>query len=95
VLRLYLFGFDGFGAASNTASRRQAGRGCLSTAWATVALCAGPPYPRCPLPAGRTAPTLLRGSYKMPYAVGVAAAFLDGLVLTLVGGRGRGPLRTR
>jgi hypothetical protein len=49
MLRLHLFGFDGFGAASNTASRRQAGRGCLSTARATVAPCAGPPHPWCPL----------------------------------------------
>jgi hypothetical protein len=45
VLWLHLFGFDGFGAASNVASRRQAGRGCPSTARATVAPCAGPPHP--------------------------------------------------
>jgi hypothetical protein len=32
-------------------------------------------------------------SYKMSYAVEVAAAFLDGLVLTPVRGRGRGPPR--
>jgi hypothetical protein len=45
VLRLHLFGFDGFGAASNAASRRQAGRGCPSTARATVTLCAGSLHP--------------------------------------------------
>jgi hypothetical protein len=39
---LHLFGFDGFGAASNAASRRQAGRGCSSTARVTVASCTGP-----------------------------------------------------
>jgi hypothetical protein len=48
-----------------------------------------------PCAAGRTAPTLPGGLYKMSYAVEVVAAFLDGLVLTPVGGRGRGPLRTR
>jgi hypothetical protein len=45
--------------------------------------------------AGRTVPTPSGGSYKTSYAVGVAAAFLDGLVLTLVGGRERGPLHAR
>jgi hypothetical protein len=64
------------------------GRGCPSTARATVAPCVGPPHPRLLLPAGRTG-----GPYKTPYAAGVAATFLDGLVLTLVGGRERGPLR--
>jgi hypothetical protein len=44
---------------------------------------------------GRTAPMLPRGSYKTSYAVEVAVAFLDGLVLTPVGGRGQGPLRMR
>jgi hypothetical protein len=38
---------------------------------------------------GRTA-----GSYKTSYATGAATAFLDGLVLTPVGGQERGPLRT-
>jgi hypothetical protein len=33
-----------------------------------------------------------RGLYKTSYAVEVAATFLDGLVLTPVGGQGRGPL---
>jgi hypothetical protein len=47
-----------------------------------------------PCTAGRTAPTLSGGSYKMLYAMEVVATFLDGLVLTPVGGRGRGPLRT-
>jgi hypothetical protein len=46
------------------------------------------PHPQLLLPAGRTG-----GSYKMPYAAGVATVLLDGLVLTLVGGRERGPLR--
>jgi hypothetical protein len=45
VLRLHLFGFDSFGAASNATSRRQAERGCPSTARATVATCVGPPRP--------------------------------------------------
>jgi hypothetical protein len=49
VLRLHLFGFDGFGAAFNAASCRQAGRGCLSTARATVVSCVGPPHPWRPL----------------------------------------------
>jgi hypothetical protein len=49
VLWLHLFGFDGFGAASNAAPRRQMGRGCPSTARATVALCAGLPHPWLPL----------------------------------------------
>jgi hypothetical protein len=40
--------------------------------------------------AGRTG-----GSYKTPYAAGITAAFLDGLVLTRVGGWERGPLRAR
>jgi hypothetical protein len=49
VLRLHFFGFDGFGAASNAASCRQAGRGCPSPARAMVASCAGPPHPQRPL----------------------------------------------
>jgi hypothetical protein len=49
VLRLHLFGFDGFGAASNVASRRRARRGCPSTARATVAPCAGSSHPQRPL----------------------------------------------
>jgi hypothetical protein len=56
------------------------GRGCPSTAWAIVALCASLPHPWLPLPARRTG-----GSYKTSYAAAVAAAFLDGLVLTPVG----------
>jgi hypothetical protein len=39
--RVWLLGLDGFGAVS----RRQAGRGCPSTAQATVAPCAGLPHP--------------------------------------------------
>jgi hypothetical protein len=46
-----------------------------------------------PRAGGRTVPTPSRGSYKTSYVVEVAAAFLDGLVLTPVGGRERGPLR--
>jgi hypothetical protein len=49
VLRLHLFGFDGFGAASNADSRRQAGHGCPSTIRATVAPCVGPLHPWRPL----------------------------------------------
>jgi hypothetical protein len=56
------------------------GHGCPSTAWATVAPCTGLPHPWLPLPAGRTG-----GPYKTSYAAAVAAAFLDGLVLTPVG----------
>jgi hypothetical protein len=33
---VWLLGLDGFGAASSAAYRRQAGRGCSSTARATV-----------------------------------------------------------
>jgi hypothetical protein len=47
-----------------------------------------------PCVAGRTAPMPSGGSYKTSYAMEMAAAFLDGLVLTPVGGQGRGPLRT-
>jgi hypothetical protein len=45
-----------------------------------------------PSAAGHAFSTLPGGSYKTSYAVEVAVAFLDGLVLTPVGGRGRGPL---
>jgi hypothetical protein len=48
-----------------------------------------------PCVADHAAPTPPGGSYKTSYAVEVAAAFLDGLVLAPVGGRGRGPLRAR
>jgi hypothetical protein len=48
-----------------------------------------------PCVVGCTAPTLPGGSYETSYAVGVVAAFVDGLVLTPVGGQGRGPLHTR
>jgi hypothetical protein len=47
-----------------------------------------------PCVAGRTTPTLSWELYKTSYAVGVVAAFLDGLVLTPVRGRERGPLCT-
>jgi hypothetical protein len=80
--RVWLPGLDGFGAASSVACRRQAGRGCSSTARLMVAPCAGLPHP------WRTAPTSPRGSYKTSYAAEVAVAFLDGLVLTPVGGQG-------
>jgi hypothetical protein len=46
-----------------------------------------------PCTAGHAVPTPPGGPYKTSYVVEVAAAFLDGLVLTPVGGRGRGPLR--
>jgi hypothetical protein len=42
--RVWLLGLDGFGAASSAASHRQAGRGCSSTARATIVLCAGLPH---------------------------------------------------
>jgi hypothetical protein len=53
------------------------GRGCPSTARATVVPCAGLPHPRL-LPRRRPH----RGRYKTSYAAGAVAAFLDGLVLT-------------
>jgi hypothetical protein len=87
--RVWLLGLHGFGTASSAACHRQAGHDCSSTARATVAPCAGLPRSWC------TAPTLPRGSYKTSYAVEVVVASLDGLVLTPVGGRGRGPLRAR
>jgi hypothetical protein len=43
--------------------------------------------------AGHAAPTPPGESYKTSYAVEVADACLDGLVLTPIGGRGRGPPR--
>jgi hypothetical protein len=43
--RVWLLGLDGFGAASNAASRRQVGCGYSSTTRATVTPCAGPPHP--------------------------------------------------
>jgi hypothetical protein len=46
-----------------------------------------------PCAAGHAAPTPPGGLYKTSYAVEVAATFLDGLVLTPVGGQGRGPLQ--
>jgi hypothetical protein len=49
--RVCLLGLDGFGATSSAACRRQAGRGCSSTAQATIASCAGLSHP------WRTAPT--------------------------------------
>jgi hypothetical protein len=79
---VWLLGLDGFGAASSAACRRQAGRGCSSTARATIAPCVGLPH------LWRTAPMPPRGSYKTSYTVEVASAFLDGLVLTPVGGQG-------
>jgi hypothetical protein len=48
-----------------------------------------------PCAAGHAAPTPPEGTYKMSYTMEMEAAFLDGLVLTPVGGRGRGPLHTR
>jgi hypothetical protein len=59
------------------------GCGCPSTARAMVAPCGGPAHPPLLLPVCHT-----RGSYKTSYATAVAAAFLDGLVLTLVGQTG-------
>jgi hypothetical protein len=53
------------------------GRGCPSTARATVAPCVGPPHPRLLRAGSRT-----EGQYKTSYAAGAAVAFLDGLVLT-------------
>jgi hypothetical protein len=46
-----------------------------------------------PCVAGHAASTPPGGLYKTSYAVEVAAMFLDGLVVTPVGGQGRGPLR--
>jgi hypothetical protein len=62
----------------------RSGCGCPSTARATVAPCAGLPHSWLPLPVGRNG-----GPSNTSYAAAVAAAFLDGLVLTPVG-RNRG-----
>jgi hypothetical protein len=48
-----------------------------------------------PCATGHAVPTSPGGLYKTSYAVEVAATFLDGLVLTPAGGRGRGPFCTR
>jgi hypothetical protein len=53
-----------------------------------------PPVP--PATVGHAAPSSFEGSYKTSYAVEVATTCfqllgMDGLVVTLVGGRGRGP----
>jgi hypothetical protein len=66
------------------------GRGCPSTARAMVASCVGPPHPRL-LP--RRRPHRGGGHTRRRTRAGVAATFLDGLVLTPAGGRERGPLR--
>jgi hypothetical protein len=88
VLWPYLFGFDGFGAASNAASHRRAG------------VAVRPPHGRrshralvrcirsVPCATGHAASTPPGRSYKTSYSMEVTAAFLDGLVLTPVGGRG-------
>jgi hypothetical protein len=93
--RVWLLGLDGFGAAFGAASCRLV-EACLSVhrtgdgravRRSTTSMVSPAPlavlFRRCP-----------GGPYKMSYAVGVAAAFLDGLVLTPVGGREREPLRT-
>jgi hypothetical protein len=83
------FGLDGFGAASDTASCRLVGarlsvhrtgdgRAVRGSATSTAS----------PAPLA-----ILGGPYKASYAAGAAAAFLDGLVPTPLGGRERGPLR--
>jgi hypothetical protein len=91
-----LLGLDGFGAASDAASCRlvgvwlsvhRMGDGRAVRRFATSV--ASPTPPAAPF-RRRTG-----GSYKMSYAAGVAAAFLDGLVLTPIGGREQGPLRAR
>jgi hypothetical protein len=46
-----------------------------------------------PATAGHAAPTSPGGLYKTSYAVEVAVACLDGLVVTPIGGQGRGPPR--
>jgi hypothetical protein len=71
------------------------GRGCSSTARATVAPCAGPPHPRC-LPRRRPhCSNTVRGVVQGVVRRGGGSRVLDGLVLTPVGGRERGPLRAR
>jgi hypothetical protein len=95
VLRLHLFGFDGFGVASNAASHRQAGRGCPSTARATVAPCAGPPHLWRPLRHRPHCSDAARGVVQDVVRRGGGGRVLDGLVLIPIGGQGRGPLRTR
>jgi hypothetical protein len=48
-----------------------------------------------PCAVGHIVPTLPGGLDKTSHAMEVAATFLDGLVLTPMGGRERGPLRAR
>jgi hypothetical protein len=91
VLRLHLFGFDGFGAASNAASRRQAERGCTGDGHAVRRSATPAAPPALPATVGHAALTPPGGSYKMSYTMGVAAACLDGLVLAPIRGRGQGP----
>jgi hypothetical protein len=94
--RVWLLGLDGLGAASDTVSCRLVG------AWLSVHRTGdGRTVRRSATSMTSPAPpaALFRrrqgGSYKASYAMGVAAAFLDGLVLTPVGGRERGPLHVR
>jgi hypothetical protein len=93
--RVWILGLDGFGAASSAASRRQAGHDCSSTTRAMVVPCVDLLHLWRFCATGGTALTPPKGSYKTSYATEVAVAFLDGLVLTPVGGRGRGPFCTR
>jgi hypothetical protein len=81
--RVWILGLDGFGAASGAASCRLVG------AWLSVHRTGDGRAMR----RSATSTTSPEGLYKTSYAVGVAIAFLDGLVLTPVGGRERGPLR--
>jgi hypothetical protein len=85
--RVWPFGLDGFGAASDAASCR------LDGAWLSVHRTGDGRAVR-EFATSTASPTDRPhwGLYKTPYAAGVAAAFLDGLVLTPVGGRERGPL---
>jgi hypothetical protein len=94
--RVCLLGLDGFGATSSTASCRLVGawlsvhrtgngRAVRRSATSTVS-----PAPPAALLRRRPGDCTRR---RTPW--GVAAAFLDGLVLTPVGGRERGPLRAR
>jgi hypothetical protein len=87
--RVRPFGLGSFGTASDAASCRLAG-----------GVAVRPPHgrrSRRAQVATSTASPARRphwwGSYKTLYATGAATVLLDGLVLTLVGGQKRGPLR--
>jgi hypothetical protein len=88
--RVWPFGLDGFGATSDAASC------CLAGAWLSIHRTGdGRTVHGSTTSTASPAHRPHWGSYKTSYAVRVVDAFLDGLVLTPVGGQERGPLRAR